>query len=402
MKNKFLFILSLFTVLIFNSCRNESDNFGSTIYNYEFRIVYPSTYSTINAENAIIVMKNLSTNEEIRQTTNGEGLAKFILAPGNYSVSVTKNLTASESEALAGIAQEAYLHASVSQLQITSNGNQTIQLGGSPVGNWVIKEYYYSGARGTHYFYDMFIEIYNNSSETLYADGLLLGTTKSNSPASGPNGFIAQGLEDVYLATVIKIPGSGREHPVRPGESIVIAADGINHKTDPNGNPKSPVNLGKGIADFEVYYYINPTTPDTDNPEVPNMDIVYITESMRRMFDYTPGVMGTGLVIFRSENPSQLETFVEPNSTSSSKYAKVPKSDIIDGLDAVPNSTTTVDKKRLPVNVDAGMNTVGRAYTGTSLRRKVKQTINGRRVLQDTNNSTNDFEVNNTPTPKSW
>ena len=93
---------------------------------------------------------------------------------------------------------------------------------------------------------------------------------------------------------------------------------------------------------------------------------------------------------------------MEPNSTSSSKYAKVPKADIIDGLDAVPNSTTTVDKKRLPVNVDAGMNTVGRAYTGTSLRRKVKQTINGRRVLQDTNNSTNDFEVNNTPTPKSW
>ena len=180
MKNKFLFILSLFTVLIFNSCRNESDNFGSTTYNYEFRIVYPSTYSTTNAENAIIVMKNLSTNEEIRQTTNGEGLAKFILAPGNYSVSVTKNLTASESEALAGIAQEAYLHASVSQIQITSNGNQTIQLGGSPVGNWVIKEYYYSGAKGTHYFYDMFIEIYNNSSETLYADGLLLGTTKSN------------------------------------------------------------------------------------------------------------------------------------------------------------------------------------------------------------------------------
>jgi hypothetical protein len=48
------------------------------------------------------------------------------------------------------------------------------------------------------------------------------------------------------------------------------------------------------------------------------------------------------------------------------------------------------------------MNTVGGTYSGTSLRRKVKQEIGGRKVLMDTNNSTNDFEENKTPTPKSW
>lgn len=61
-----------------------------------------------------------------------------------------------------------------------------------------------------------------------------------------------------------------------------------------------------------------------------------------------------------------------------------------------------LETKRIPTVLDAGINSVGNAYTGTSLRRKVKQDINGRKVLLDTNNSTTDFEVNALPKPKGW
>jgi len=145
---------------------------------------------------------------------------------------------------------------------------------------------------------------------------------------------------------------------------------------------------------------VNPNTPDTDNPDVPNVDILHAYSTT--LFDYIPGVMGSGLVIFKSDSPEALEKVTEPNSTSSTLYVKVPKENVIDALDAAASSSATPDVKRIPTNLDAGMKSVNAAYTGTSLRRKVKNEINGRKILIDTNNSTNDFEVNNTPNPKGW
>ena len=62
----------------------------------------------------------------------------------------------------------------------------------------------------------------------------------------------------------------------------------------------------------------------------------------------------------------------------------------------------TGDYKRLPASIDAGFNYIEGTYTGKSVRRKEAETVNGRKVLQDTNNSTNDFEVLDTPTPGSF
>lgn len=397
-----LFFALLITVLL-ASCKDDKEvTPGSDSLKYSITVQYPGTFGNAIASGVSVTLKNLTTNMEVSQNTDATGVAAFEnLTPGNYSVTATKTLSAAETEAITGIAGELFLNASLAQLHIVSEGSQTLTLEGGAVGDWLIKEFYYSGAPDSYYFYDAFIEIYNNSTDTLFADGLLIGSTKAaTTSATSFYGFVAQGLQDAYISTMLRIPGNGTEHAVAPGKSIVIAVDGINHKDDPNGNANSPVNLGPGIADFEVYYYVNPNTPDTDNPEVPNVDILYAYSTT--LFDYLPGVMGSGLVIFRNENPDALEKVTEPNSTSSTQYVRVPKEDVIDALDAVANSTVTPELKRLPTNLDAGMNTVGSAYSGTSLRRKVKQETNGRKVLVDTNNSANDFEVNAKPSPKAW
>lgn len=393
------FLLFLSATFFFVSCKKDKvDN----SVNYSITVNYPEIYSAVAASGVTVVLKNLNTNQETTGTTNAAGTVDFEkLAPGSYSVTASKELSAAEAETLTGVSEEVFLNATEPQVQIVADGNTTITLKGSAVGGWVIKEFYYSGAPSSFYFYDAFIEIYNNSTDTLYADGLLIGNTKASSSSStAVYGFIAEGKEDVYLATILRIPGSGTQHPVAPGKSIVIATDGINHKDDPNGNPNSPVNLGKGVADFEVYYDVNPNTPDTDNPDVPNVEIVYAYSTT--LFDYLPGVFGSGLVIFEHNNPGGLPKFKEPNTTANTDFVEVPKGAIIDGLDAVANSNIRPEQKRLPVNIDAGMNTVGSTYSGTSLRRKVKQEINGRKVLQDTNNSANDFEVADPPAPKNW
>ena len=72
-------------------------------------------------------------------------------------------------------------------------------------------------------------------------------------------------------------------------------------------------------------------------------------------------------------------------------------------MDCVANSTITLDKKRLPLTIDAGVAFVGGgAGTGKSVIRKVREEINGIKVLMDTNNSSSDFAINDTPSPKSY
>lgn len=397
MKAKFYLFLALVSTAFFISCSSDDDS-GSNTITYVVNIEYPDNYASALANDVNVHLKNLTTNVTASVKTDASGSATFNVEPGNYNITASKDLSAEEAEALTGVSEEVFLNATLDQVSILAEGNKTLKLEGSAIGDWVIKEFYYAGVP-SFYFYDSFIEIYNNSTEVLFADGLLFGTT-SGASEKKVNGFIAEGEQDVYLATMLQIPGNGNEYPVEPGKSIVIATDGIDHKNDPNGNPNSPVNLGPDVADFEVYFDVNPNTPDTDNPDVENVIILHSYSTTA--FDYIPGTTGAGLIVFRHDSPEELEKFTEPNSSSSNLFVRVPKESIIDGLDAVVNETVTSEFKRLPTNIDAGFNTVGDRYTGTSLRRKVKQEIGDRKVLMDTNNSTNDFEVNPNPNPKGW
>ncbi len=76
-------------------------------------------------------------------------------------------------------------------------------------------------------------------------DGLCIAETALNS-AQSLNEYTPDIRNSaVPVAAVYRIPGSGKEHPVKPGESIVLCDIGINHK---NENPNS-IDLSK--ANFE-------------------------------------------------------------------------------------------------------------------------------------------------------
>lgn len=74
---------------------------------------------------------------------------------------------------------------------------------------------------------------------------------------------------------------------------------------------------------------------------------------------------------------------------------QVPKGLIIDGVDITDKEQLV--PKDLPTDIDAtrtfiNQNGSGLAdYTSMSVMRRTKQIINGRVILQDTNNSANDF-----------
>ena len=83
-------------------------------------------------------------------------------------------------------------------------------------------------------------------------------------------------------------------------------------------------------------------------------------------------------------------------SYSAFLHRKVPNDYVIDAVDLIQNKTTSVTKL-FPPSLDAGFATVEGIYLGKSVIRKVASQEDGIEILQDTNNSTADFEVNDTP-----
>src|SRR5690606_17804106 len=104
-------------------------------------------------------------------------------------------------------------------------------------------------------------------------------------------------------------------------------------------------------------------------------------------------------VIFRAEeglDVSQLPMYYAPllaePGANADQYIQLPVSAVMDALDVQPTPTEDRIPKKLQPVQDAGYNFVtGGSYSSQALMRKVKETVGGRRVLQDSNNSSADF-----------
>jgi hypothetical protein len=387
--------------ITFASCK-KSDTASTPTVSYQVQVVYPTSYAQTAAVGTTVTLTNGVTGTSSKAVADNAGVALFTgLLPGTYQVSAARTLTAEEALTLTGISAEVFLNAAVTSHAILQEGVLELTLSGSSVGGLVFKQVSYAGSKtpaGTNYLIDQFYEIYNNATDTLYADSLCIGDVQGNpgiSSSSKASGFQSD-ADHVYLRNLFMVPGTGKEHPIAPGKSIIIAQTGINHKTDPTGNSNS-VDLGAGIADFEVYQVSS--TRDIDNPDVPNM--VSIDEALSGFYWQTY-VFGPSIVIFKHPTPGSLPKLLEPGTTSTATYIQVPVSNIIDGVDFMVNAGA-VNFKRLPSSIDAGFQYASGTYNGQSMMRKVKSTLsNGRHILQDTNNTTEDFEVLNAPLPKGW
>ncbi len=213
--------------------------------------------------------------------------------------------------------------------------------------------------------------------------------------------------EFVYADKVARIPGDGDDYPVQPGESIVIAFNAVDWTS---GGENSEITVDLSSADFELYAVDwleslgrqGNTWFDIDNTDVTNMDMIYLNIENYGQFSFLS--TGASIAIFNSETVPA-ETVTDPNSSESNPiyYLKIRVEDIVDGIDMLFNSEAAAFK-RLPSSIDAGFNFVeGNSYTSKSVRRKVaKTTAEGRKILQDTNNSTNDFDAIDLPTPRGF
>lgn len=253
--------------------------------------------------------------------------------------------------------------------------------------------------QGKTYLGDRYFVVFNNSADTLYADGLVLLESKlKNSmqitlrPDFRSESFAAD--------AIYRIPGNGTEYPVAPGGSLLIVDNAFDHR-EANSN-----SFDLSHADFEWYdQSTNPNVTDLDNPDVPNLD---------KIFCYTltiwiPNSQGnTSFALGRIPDTLSADAYLRQykfhyDYTIVSKTGTCdmdadtylfPNEWIVDAVNLCPR--TAYQWTATAPLLDAGWTYVGETGSdklryGHSVRRKTLLEEGGRRILQDTNNSTDDF-----------
>lgn len=434
MKKNLLLIIALLALII-QSCSNNDENEALKPVNFSINVKYDETFSNLITKNSAVMIVNNETGNKYTIQSDNNGIALFNqILPGTYSVSATKVMLSAEFADTFGYTPseaEINFNGSLTALIINSTSAAvSIEMKTSKVGDFVIKQIYYGGSdvkKGAA-FRDQFIEIYNNSTTVQYADGLYIaqlygsGTTTVYPYTLSTGQFDwsksaemtignAANTDYVYASNVLRIPGNGTQYPVQPGKSIVIAQNALNHKsnyTDNTGksvsilNPELTVDLS--TADFEsflgthlgdLYQY------DIQNPAVPDLDIAYWGNGNNDMVLDPSGKLALAIFKMTTTELGNLKKYKNPKGDKN-LYLQIPNSVLTDGVELTKDLGSGYVPKKLASQIDGGNTYLSTgAYSSKAVIRKTKTTIAGRIILQDTNNSTNDF-VEITPNPRGF
>lgn len=396
MKKKLLAIIPLAALLVMGACKTDDDNVAS--YNtLTVTLSYPDGITQADITTSSVTATNVQTGAKEQLAESGAGTFTIKLTGGEYMINAS------------AFTDNKIMNAS-KQISIYNNMDIEIGLKGAILNDgFVFKEVYYNmvKVKNKPYTQDQFFEIYNNSDQVQYLDNCILarlqgtqGTARRTQWVTSENGTE---IMDIYAleSYIVAFVGNGTKYPVNPRESVLIAATAINHNAETGG--VSPVDLTN--ADYEVN--ISDYKSDTDNPAVPDMTIVTKSGSATAAFFGLP-YTGNALILAQLPAGMTMDSYINDRSNyrtipwqtaNTYEYLTVPQEYVLDGINIV-NSTESKRIVRLRPEVDNGIIFMASDYAGKSIRRKVKEiTPDGKVVLKDTNNSSEDFLSDQTPTP---
>lgn len=293
---------------------------------------------------------------------------------------------------------------------VTITGDQELTLDwflSTPSEGFVFSEIYAAGspnATGKSGLKDTYIRIYNNSSETLYADGLAI--CESDFVNSRTNDYTILTPENdlnvnFTAGTVWVIPGNGTDVPVEPGKSITIVDQAIDWSAQVEGA------LNLTGADFEWY---DDHAMDTDNPSVPNLDkwfsysatIWIISNQCNRSYALVRMPEGMTAEAYLAEYKAPYK-YIHPttgNEMTKQNACRIPNSWIIDGVN-LGNRETYVHGALAP-SIDASFACISEKNSDPArfgkvfVRKTATTTPDGRVILQDSDDSAADFILKST------
>ena len=276
--------------------------------------------------------------------------------------------------------------------------------GGSTSGNLVVSKVFYAGstrlngATPKNYMLHLYIELYNNSADTLNVQGVYIALANSdNGDAAWTATAMAEAHKDSAVVKQIFQISPDAEYRLDPGQSIVVTNSALDHSQIAEGN------VDLSAADFEVKSQ-NKNYIDYHNDAVSELKVVSSYGTIDFINFMNPGPMGIALLASDTKIDQCPKTFGK-GKTSGNEYTIVPLFKTIDCVDIVKQKTPSADDKRFATSYDAGFcvtDSIG-TFNGQAVVRKTAFVASdGRVVLFDTNNSSVDFEATNDLIPRSY
>lgn len=397
MKHLKQFLAVALVLVLLNACKKDDNNgIATESLNITLHLQAPDKVTITHYGTLTLTLTELNKNEKVEKVYHNTTTNDFQLSipAGSYevratgTVSYTQSSTTFAGEVTTLIPKLNILTATTYSLPITL---KTIVSDDDK--DLLIEEIFITGTttpQGKQYLDDSYFKIYNPTSRVLYVDGLLLvqSAFQTNDKQTYTPNIMNQA---VAANAVYQIPGNGKQYPVAAGESIIIALTAINHK-ELNSNS---IDLKK--ANFEIKDEADDEDPD--NAAVPNMFVKFEDAVINHQ------AINAFALARMPKGVTELEKYSytykdESGFDSGGDAVKIPNTWIIDAV----NLAQKEDFQWLvtDVSLDSGWTYASESQGDASryrkgVRRKVTSQQNGRRVLKDTNNSTEDFDARVTP-----
>lgn len=408
MTKKILMSITLLLTVCFSfvSCSDDKDDPQTLETSAKINIEMPMNIQAKDFKNALVLLTNKTTKtvysvKEFSKTEKGYTAEIKNIPVGTYSVLAQGILTYEAG----GKEVSIEVNTTNENVQLVeNNSNQINLLLNVTTGKegFVISEIFFRGTqtpKGKPYFADQYIKITNNTSKLMYADSLVI--MESTFTNGVKRKYIKDYRNEGFAAGAIyMIPGRGKDVPVKPGETLLLALNGKNHKSV-NANS---FDLSK--ADFEFYDISKNNYKDEQNANVKDLERIFTTSAsilvlnMKGNKAYAIGkIQGTIQDFLKNNNyDAQYNNDVNGKLMTQKAYF-LPSAWIIDAVN-VDIKDNPHDWNIIPVSMDKGFtycndNAKDKSGIGTAVVRKI---MNGKYV--DTNNSTEDFIPKAAPTMK--
>lgn len=387
-----------FAALMLSGCIDNSDDSVNYIP-VQIESQMPQQFPDAEIVSGKLVFRELNTSETTAVSL--PQYSSYLLTPGLYDVEGTAVLAYVDDDG-----NKVVKDARATASSVVINSEVTVPL------NWfffnsdntlLFGEIFFTGsmnATSTGGIRDTYFTIFNNTDEVIYADGIgiaesALVNSKTSAfeiltPANDRNRNFTAG-------TILVIPGSGKDVPVYPGESIKIVDQAIRWSDDISWA------LDHSDADFEWY---DDNYQDVDNPSVPNLSKWYCyslsiwipSNQCNRSYALVRFPEGMTAERYLAEYHGAYEyiSVIGTQMTNEKAYL-IPNEWIIDGVNlsnkemwvygALANAIDNGFASISDINKDPER--FGRKF----VRRTAAVTGDGRLILQDTNDSSVDFTL---------
>lgn len=406
---KGIILFSLFALLPF-SCIDFNDT--TQPVKATIQLVKPENFVNMTDLSGITVTLQ-SSIETITVTTDAEGKVYISeLAPDAYDISVASTISHAQYEQYtgetAGGNMDFTLSGMLNQQVITTDGTISLPLLAFMQQQIIIGKVYPSYSQdpdiGSSSLFTIgkYLELYNNSDNEVDAGGLYIGLLESEM-GNGYN-YKVYPYDEAYtpgilhMKQVFRIPADMPEKTtIQPGGTLLLVNSAFDY------SDRNVFESDLSGADFEAKD-MGTTSPVPNNADVTALELIHTAYKSSQSTIFNMNLMEggpTSLIIFSTtEDVSQWPTVMPYGLTTSTRfYMEVPVDCVLDGVEILKHRNNfdagaNINEKRLFADIDAGFISVN-SINGRAGEKLVRKTLtvmpDGRKMLKDTNNSTNDF-----------